>query len=152
MPPAGKTPCAICDSTEVVSLGRACILTASHDTPRKRLIAMAPMIARVYAAFFDCGRLKALTPFEIDSTPVSAAEPDANARRRTRTVTAPMPAVSGCGTVACGQPLVAHLTIPAPITAYSETTKPYVGSAKRKPASRTPRRFATVSARMQPRH
>src|SRR5262249_26098941 len=93
-----------------------------------------------------------LTPFEIDSTPVSAAEPDANARRRTRTVTAPMPAVSGCGTVACGQPLVAHLTIPAPITAYSETTKPYVGSGEGNPASRPPRRFATVSARMQPRH
>src|SRR5207247_11003056 len=120
MPPVGKTPCAICDRTDVVSLGAACIFTASHDTPRKRLIAIAPMIASVSAAFFDCGRLKALTPFEIDSTPVRAAEPDANARRRTKTVTVPTPAGTGSGTVACAQPVVAHWTTPVPMTAYSE--------------------------------
>ena len=33
----------------------------------------------VRAAFRDCGWRKAVTPFEIDSTPVRAAEPDANA-------------------------------------------------------------------------
>src|SRR5881227_3105306 len=109
--------------------------TASHDTVRKSVTAIAPMIASVSAAFFDCGRLNAFTPFEIDSTPVSAADPEAKARRRTKTVTAPVPAVTGCETVACGQPLVAHFAIPVPITPYSDRTKPYVGSAKRKPAS-----------------
>src|SRR5712691_12097663 len=117
----------------------------------KRLIAIAPMIASVWAAFFDCGRLNALTPFEIDSTPVRAADPDAKARRSTKTVTVPVPAAIGCETVACGQPPVAHFATPVPITANNERTKPYVGSAKRNPASRTPRKLATVSASTQPR-
>ena len=69
----------------------------------KSEIAIAAMIPSVCAAFFDCGRLNALTPFEIDSTPVSAADPEANARRTTRIVTAPVPAAIGCGTVAVGQ-------------------------------------------------
>jgi hypothetical protein len=88
------------------------------------VIAIAPMIASVSAAFFDCGRLNAVTPFEIDSTPVSAAEPDAKARRRTKIVTAPVPAATGCETVACGQPWVAHFATPVPMTANSEITKP----------------------------
>ncbi len=39
------------------------------------------MTPSVRAAFFDFGGRKALTPFEIASTPVSAAAPEANARR-----------------------------------------------------------------------
>src|SRR5258708_21264029 len=81
MAPVGKTPCAISASTDVVVLGNACMCTASHDTPTKSEIAITPMIASVSAAFFDCGRLNALTPFEIDSTPVNAAEPDASAQQ-----------------------------------------------------------------------
>ena len=68
------------------------------------MTAITPRIASsVRAAFADCGRLKALTPFAIASTPVRAEEPDENARSRMKIVTAPMPAASGCGTVACGQ-------------------------------------------------
>ena len=45
----------------------------------KMVIATTPSIASVRAAFFDCGWRKALTPFAIDSTPVSALAPEANA-------------------------------------------------------------------------
>src|SRR5712692_9962303 len=113
----GKTARAICERTETVSLGRASSLTVSHDTPRNSEIAIVAMIVSVCAAFFDCGRLNALTPFEIDSTPVNAAEPDANAFKRTNTVTAPVPAGSGCATTACGHVPSVHFAIPTPIIA-----------------------------------
>ena len=48
--------------------------------PRNIVTDMAPMIARVEAAFFDCGRRNAWTPSAIASTPVSAVAPDENAR------------------------------------------------------------------------
>src|SRR6266849_10997944 len=110
----GKTARAICERTETVSLGRASSLTVSHDTPMNSEIAIAAMIVRVCAAFFDCGRLNASTPFEIDSTPVNAADPDANAFSSTNTVTAPVPAGSGCGTTACGHVPTVHFAIPTP--------------------------------------
>src|SRR5712672_1189226 len=84
------------------------------------------------------------TPFAIASTPVRAVEPDAKARRTTNTVTAPTPAVIGCGTTARGQPLEAHLTIPPPISAKIDRKNAYVGIANRIPASLTPRRLATA--------
>src|SRR6266404_4715796 len=141
---AGKTPRAISESTEGVppSLGRASIWTASHETPTNIVIAIAPRIASVLAAFFPCGLRNAFTPFAIASTPVRAVEPEANARRTTNVVTAPSPAVSGCETVASGQPVVAHLVTPTPINAKIDATNVYVGSANTRPASLTPRRFA----------
>ena len=81
------------------------------------------MIASVCAAFFDCGRLKALTPFEIASVPVSAAEPEANAFRSTKTVTAPVPAGSACSTCAVGQLPSVQRAPPTTSSAYIESTK-----------------------------
>ena len=52
---------------------------------------MPPIASSVFAALRPCGGLNAFTPFEIASTPVSAAAPEENARRRTRTPTAPAP-------------------------------------------------------------
>ena len=46
------------------------------------VIAMAPSRNSVVAAFLLFGRLKAGTPLEIASTPVSAAQPDEKARAR----------------------------------------------------------------------
>ena len=43
----------------------------------------------VRAALRACGRRNALTPLAIASTPVSAVEPEANARRRTKSPIAP---------------------------------------------------------------
>ena len=113
--PVGKVARASCDTTEAVSLGRACILTVSHDTPRKKVIAMTPRANSVLAAFFACGWRNALTPLEIASTPVSAADPDAKARRSTNKVTAPAPAGSGCGATAWGHVPMPHFTPPTAI-------------------------------------
>src|SRR5947207_15120446 len=112
--PAGKTARATCETTEAVVLGRACAATARYETPTKRAIAITPSAARVVAAFFPCGRRKALTPFAIASTPVSAVDPEENARSTTNAVTAPVPAASGCGTTACGHDPVAHFAQPTP--------------------------------------
>ena len=60
------------------------------------------IVSRVLAALAAWGFLKALTPFAIASTPVSALEPEAKARSSTKMVTAPVPAGSGLGATAFG--------------------------------------------------
>src|SRR5437763_8127485 len=142
--PAGNTERAICETTDAVWLGMACRRTVRLETPTNSAIAITPRAARVFAAFSPCGCRKALTPFAIASTPVSAVEPEANARRRTKSVTAPAPAGRECGTVAVGQEPAAQRTTPVPTRANIAVTKAYVGRAKRRPDSRTPRRFATA--------
>src|SRR6266545_8183018 len=118
----GNVARAISEMTETLSLGRACTWTARYETPRKREIAIPPITSSVRAAFFPCGGLKAPTPFEIASTPVRAAAPDENARRTTRTPTAPAPVASGSGTSACGQLPTTPLPIPVAIIAYIAAT------------------------------
>src|SRR4051812_25286590 len=98
--PGGNTPRATCERTEAGELGRACRCTARYETPRNRKIAIEPRMASVWAAFLPCGRRNALTPFAIASTPVSAVDPDENARRRTKSVIVPVPTGSACGTTA----------------------------------------------------
>src|SRR5438477_4722914 len=119
---AGNVARAISDTTETALLGAACMCTASQETPMNSVIAIAPMISSVRAAFLPGGGRKALTPFEMDSTPVSAAAPEANARSRTKTPTLPAPAASGCGTCACGQLPAAHFETPVPIMTKNATT------------------------------
>src|SRR5438132_14370636 len=140
----GNVARAISEMTETLLLGRACMWTARYETPRKSEMAIPPITSSVVAAFRPCGRRKAATPFEIASTPVKAAAPDENARRTTRTPTAPAPAAIGSGTTTCAQLPAAHLPIPVPIIAYMTATKAYVGMAKRIPDSRTPRRLTSV--------
>ncbi len=48
--------------------------------PISRATAIVPSISKVVAAFLDLGFSKAGTPLLIASTPVSAAQPDENAR------------------------------------------------------------------------
>src|SRR5215831_17764754 len=105
---SGNVARAISDSTETLSLGTACMCTARYDTPMNSVIAIDPMTSSVRAAFLPVGGLNALTPFEIDSTPVRAAAPEANARKTMKIVTAPVPAASGSGTCACGQVAKVH--------------------------------------------
>src|SRR4026208_1803650 len=93
--PAGKVARAISDTTETLALGCACMCTASQETPMKSVIAIRPIAGGVRAAFFPAGARKALTPFEIASTPVSAAAPEAKAWRRTKRPTTPAPAAIG---------------------------------------------------------
>ena len=66
------------------------------------MIAIPAMTRSVLPALRACGCRNAVTPFEIDSTPVSAADPDANAFKRTKRVSVPVPTATGCGTVATG--------------------------------------------------
>ena len=106
------------------------------------------MISSVRAAFCDCGCLKAVTPFEIDSVPVSAAEPEANALSRTKTPSPPAVVAKGCDTVACGHVPTAHLPIPTASVPNRTRMNPYVGNANRNPDSRTPRRLPRVMSTM----
>jgi hypothetical protein len=55
--------------------------------------ATTPMRSRVVAAFLLLGFLNAGTPFEMASTPVSAAQPEENARSR-RNAIARLPSCS----------------------------------------------------------
>ena len=126
------------------ALGSACMCTASQETPTNIAIAIPPRTASVVAALRPCGRRKAFTPFAIASTPVSAVDPDANARSTTKAVTAPVPAARRSGTTACGHPDAAQRATPVPTSRKIDVTNAYVGSAKRMPASFTPRRFASV--------
>ena len=141
---------AICESTEADELGSACILTARYETPRNSVTAEPAISKSVRDAFCDCGCRNAVTPFEIDSTPVSAAEPEANAFSRTNSPSAPAPVGSGCGTVAVGHVPSVHLPTPTASIAYMTARKAYVGNANISPDSRTPRRFPRVRTRMQP--
>src|SRR3954466_6673088 len=149
----GKTARAISDRTDgvPVAVGRACTWTASQDTPTNIAIAIAPSTSSVFAAFRPCGRRDGVTPLAIASTPVRAVDPDANARNTTNAVTAPMPPASGCGAAACGHVPSAQRTRPTPTSAKIDATNPYVGSAKRIPASFTPRRFANAISTTQAR-
>src|SRR5262249_61553103 len=126
---SGKVARASSETTETELLGRACICTARYETPMNSVIAIEPMISSVRAAFLPGGGLNALTPFEIDSTPVSAAAPDPNARSTTKTVTAPAPAARGSGTCACGQLPVAHFETPVPLIKSIAATIPHDGPA-----------------------
>jgi hypothetical protein len=94
--------------------------------PRNIVTAIVPMIASVVAAFLACGRLKAGTPLEIASTPVSAVAPCENALSRAKIVI-PATAVAvstwwGDGATV-GHPL-RHLKTPTLINTRIDTTKP----------------------------
>jgi hypothetical protein len=54
------------------------------------------MMTSVFAAFFAFGLRKAGTPLLIASTPVSAVQPDANARMARMTSAMPAYECSGC--------------------------------------------------------
>ena len=77
-PPYASLP--ICEMTVGVPLvnGATFILASMIDSPRNMTPSSDPMITRVVRAFRHSGFLKAGTPFEIASTPVTAAPPDAN--------------------------------------------------------------------------
>ena len=64
--------------------------------PRNIVIASPPIRARVVAAFLLLGSLKAGTPLAIASTPVSAVQPEENARSTKKASPSPVsPTFSG---------------------------------------------------------
>ena len=60
--------------------------SAMYVMPTNRTASSAAMTVRVVAAFLDSGLWNAGTPLAMASTPVSATEPLANARRTSRMV------------------------------------------------------------------
>src|SRR5215218_788130 len=114
--------------------------------------AMAPSSARVVAAFLLFGFLNAGTPLLMASTPVSAAQPEENARRIRNPiakVAVPLlkglsgamsrPALAASGRLPNSNRPKPHAAIPRMVI-----MKTYVGTANAVPDSRTPRRFIVV--------
>src|SRR6058998_1137035 len=76
------------------AIGTTCSLEARNDTARNDEPRIRPIHTRVICALRHSGLRNAGTPFEIASTPVTAAPPDAKARKRMKIVTAPTTGVS----------------------------------------------------------
>ena len=82
-------------------------ISASAVMPANMMIAVTPIAAMVRAAFSLLGGLNAGTPLEMASTPVSAVQPEENARsartasprpaRPTCSASMPQPALSATG-------------------------------------------------------
>src|SRR5438128_2231380 len=129
-----------------VSSGRGRIPKSYVSTviPRNRVIRIAPSHVRTTRAFWASGRLNAGTPSETASTPVSAVQPEENARRIRKSPTPSSP--GGC----CGYGASGMKSKIAPSPPYTRSTprlpmKRYVGAATRLPDSRMPRRLATAT-------
>ena len=105
-------------------------------TPRR-----LPIHISVVLAFLHSGGRKAGTPFEMASTPVTAAPPDANAWSTTKSVTTPVPRLASAGMGSGCSPPVSDRNSPNPSNANIITMKKYVGTANIRPDSRTPRRL-----------
>ena len=107
---------------------------------------------RVFCALRHSGGLKAGTPFEIASTPVIAALPEASACSAMKSGT-PASSPSPCPLVAAACPgsrdPVASRTSPITISEMTLRMNRYVGAAKIFPDSRTPRRFPSAIRQMK---
>ena len=66
--------------SQVFSTTRVCEINASAVMPANMVIARAPIAAIVRAALSALGFRNAGTPLEMASTPVSAVQPEENAR------------------------------------------------------------------------
>ena len=111
--------------------------------------ASPPIKASVVAALRDLGLRNAGTPLEMASTPVSAADPEENARNSRNTRARP---ASECSSTISYPALAASRSAPmakrmSPVRIMPsiEAMKMYTGMAKASPDSLTPRRFAAVT-------
>ena len=109
---------------------------------------MLPIHISVVRAFFHSGCLNAGTPFEIASTPVTAAPPEANACRTRKTVSRCV-AVGTSNVFAAVESAEEHAErdrsrCRTPII----TMKKYVGTAKIRPDSLMPRRLPSAMSAM----
>ncbi len=125
--------------------------------PSSRVIAIPPRNSSVVAALRDLGLRKAGTPpLLMASTPVSAAQPDENARAMRKAnaiaVRSECSAVSSnAADSACrSSPPSTKMRIRPPQRSMTSTPnmKAYVGMANAVPASRKPRRFTAVRRAM----
>src|SRR3954451_21066348 len=112
------------------------------------LTAMPPSNASVVAAFLLLGFWKAGTPLLIASTPVSAVQPDANARSNKNASASPTKCSVGftpqCALSARSCCPDASFITPTTISAPTPNMKAYVGIANAVPDSRKPRRLSSM--------
>ena len=131
---------------------------ASAVIPANMAIDSPPITVSVVAALRALGGRNAGTPLEMASAPVSAVQPEENARSASsiraspvsptcpaaaRTCQSALSATGGCPNAVCSSPTA--------IIASTPTTNRYVGTANSRPDSRTPRRFIAVSSATKPR-
>ncbi len=83
--------------TVFVSVGTTCSFTARNESPRNITPSRLPIHISVVRAFRHSGGLKAGTPLEIASTPVTAAPPEANACRIRNRLIAPVVSATSAG-------------------------------------------------------
>ncbi len=140
--------------SSVVSATFTLVTTANHVMPPNIVMAIAPSIARVVAAFLLFGLRNAGTPLLIASMPVRAVVPDEKARAIRNTRAAPAKFASGLITQSADS---ASRTSPRLIRTPAQMSivkmakmKAYVGMAKALPDSRTPRRLMRASSAVRP--
>ena len=117
------------------------------------VIAISASISSVVAALRLLGLRKAGTPLEIASTPVSAAQPDENARASMNISATVVSSPSHPGDASicsealstCGSWSVASRNMPHTHMVRMAAMNTYVGNAKKAPDSRMPRRFIAIS-------
>jgi hypothetical protein len=136
--------------SQVFSVIRTLAINASAVMPPNITIAVMPIAARVRAAFSLLGGLNAGTPLEIASTPVSAVQPEANARSARMVSARPVsPIRSGrtcqCADSASGAWPSTASPRPTAIMTMMPAMNAYVGTANARPDSFTPRRFIAIS-------
>ena len=95
--PRPNTALATSEFTVFVSVGTTRSCTARYESPKNMTPRRLPIHMSVVRAFFHSGGLKAGTPFEIASTPVTAAPPDENACRIRKIPTVPVPMTASGG-------------------------------------------------------
>lgn len=78
--PRPATAAVICERIVFDSVGTNSIWVAKKEMPKKSVMAITAIATIVCAALIDSGALKACTPSEIASMPVSAVQPAAKAR------------------------------------------------------------------------
>src|SRR5262245_21012509 len=110
--------------------------------PTKNVPRIAAIQPSVIAALRDSGVRNAGMPFEIASVPVIAVHPEEKARRTRNHVSVSAAGSEGGGVL--GKLPVARRKNPSRIMKPNDTTKKYVGTAKIRPDSRTPRMLASA--------
>src|SRR3989442_2629218 len=113
--------------------------------PMNIVMAITAIATSVAEALRLSGGRKAGTPFETASTPVIAVQPLENAVRSVNVVSMPvaLSEASAAGSTGWSEP-VAYRHAPTAIIARMLMMKKYVGAAKSRADSRTPRRLPTM--------
>jgi hypothetical protein len=125
----------------------------STTMPINMVTARPPSISRVVAAFLLFGGLKAGTPLEMASTPVSAAHPDENVRssrnanaKLVRWLSSALMVSPALGARRSSPRRIR--TNPVMIMPIITIMNPYVGIANAAPDSRMPRRFIELNTKI----